>query len=83
MARSYNNKMSKEPKINWDALLETKDTDIQLPDTMEPIERMEFIDGILKDYHYFAKISLTDPSLIPFLKKYRKVLSVLVKNYGH
>ena len=83
MVKSYNNKMPKEPKINWDALLETKGTDIRLPDTMEPIERMEFIDGILTDYHYFAKISLVDTSLIPFLKKYRKVLSVLVKTYGH
>tara|TARA_R100001510_G_scaffold30032_1_gene26711 strand:- start:6741 stop:6983 length:243 start_codon:yes stop_codon:yes gene_type:complete len=77
--KGYDKKMDK--KIDWQELIGGDNDTIIDPSTMDPIDRMHFIDGILNEYLSFSKSS--DPQLTQFTEKYYTVLTELIQVYGH
>jgi|TARA_R100000482_G_C5119559_1_gene144923 hypothetical protein len=77
--KRYDKKMEK--KIDWKELIGGDNDTIIDPSTMDAIDRMHFIDGILNEYLSFSKSS--DPQLAEFTEKYYTVLTELIQVYGH
>jgi hypothetical protein len=77
--KGYDKKMEK--KIDWQELIGGDNEAIIDPSTMDSIDRMHFIDGILNEYLSFSKSS--DPQLKEFTDKYYTVLTELIQVYGH
>jgi len=77
--KGYDKKMEK--KIDWQELIGGDNDTIIDPSTMDAIDRMHFIDGILNEYLAFSKSS--DPQLTEYTEKYYTVLTELIQVYGH
>ena len=77
--KRYDKKMEK--KIDWKELIGGDNDTIIDPSTMDAIDRMHFIDGILNEYLAFSKSA--DPQLAEFTEKYYTVLTELIQVYGH
>tara|TARA_R100001509_G_scaffold155079_1_gene117226 strand:- start:4728 stop:4976 length:249 start_codon:yes stop_codon:yes gene_type:complete len=82
MTKSYDDSMN-DKKTFWEDFFDDDEIiEIIDPAKMQATDRTEFIDGIMKDYMMF-KDQKELPMMVTFASKYGKLLSRLIKKFGH